>query len=43
MKSISTNSMVSQTTDLRDFISGSVVITTISDLYQQTEVNLITF
>ncbi|XP_031130626.1 replication protein A 70 kDa DNA-binding subunit B-like [Ipomoea triloba] len=37
MKSISTNSMVSQTTDLRDFISGSVVITTISDLYQQTE------
>nr|GMD17311.1 replication protein A 70 kDa DNA-binding subunit-like [Ipomoea batatas] len=37
MKSISTNSMVSQTTDLRDFISGSVVITTISELYQQTE------
>nr|GMC99198.1 replication factor A protein 1-like [Ipomoea batatas] len=37
MKSISTNSMVSQTTDLRDFISGSVVITTISDLYQQTK------
>nr|GMD42145.1 replication factor A protein 1-like [Ipomoea batatas] len=37
MKSISTNSMVSQTTDIRDFISGSVVITTISDLYQQTE------
>nr|GMD22859.1 replication factor A protein 1-like [Ipomoea batatas] len=37
MKSISTNSMVSQTTDLRDFISGSVVITTISDLYQQIE------
>nr|GMD43186.1 replication factor A protein 1-like [Ipomoea batatas] len=26
MKSISTNSMVSQTTDIRDFISGSVVI-----------------
>nr|GMD20121.1 replication factor A protein 1-like [Ipomoea batatas] len=37
MKSISTNSMVSQTTALRDFISGSVVITTISDLYQQIE------
>nr|GME12565.1 replication factor A protein 1-like [Ipomoea batatas] len=37
MRTISTTSIVSQSTDLRDFISGSVVITTIADLYQQTE------
>nr|GLL19845.1 replication factor A protein 1-like [Ipomoea trifida] len=37
MRSISTNSIVSQTIDLRDFITGSVIITTISDLYQQIE------
>nr|GMD56699.1 putative transposase [Ipomoea batatas] len=37
MRSISTTSIVSQSTDLRDFISGSVVITTIADLYQQTK------
>nr|GMC86057.1 replication factor A protein 1-like [Ipomoea batatas] len=40
MRTISTTSIVSQSTDLRDFISGSVVITTIADLYQQTEENV---
>nr|GMD21664.1 protein SIEVE ELEMENT OCCLUSION B-like [Ipomoea batatas] len=40
MRSISTTSIVSQSTDLRDFISGSVVITTIADLYQQTKENV---
>nr|GMC75315.1 uncharacterized protein LOC109169488 [Ipomoea batatas] len=37
MRSISITSIVSQSTDIRDFISGSVVITTIADLYQQTK------
>nr|GME16945.1 hypothetical protein Iba_scaffold18147CG0020 [Ipomoea batatas] len=40
MRSISITSIVSQSTDLRDFISGSVVITTIADLYQQTKENV---